>query len=206
MRSLVIALLAFGLLRSVPLLAADGPAEFLSVILASDFAGDGEARIARCHFTDGRIIAEGCVNRDCAERRESYLAETDPLVIVSRWEIGGTSWEAKAKALVKVRYTVIGTAEGNNIHRRIVPLAAPREDEATYKVWKRKGQWVWVDPPEVPYVGYEGAVAALAREISEHERLLAKRGGNELWHRALLSYRRQLADLEALRPAAAPPP
>ncbi|MEO5335992.1 MAG: hypothetical protein H7841_03715 [Magnetospirillum sp. WYHS-4] len=192
-------------MRSVPLLAADGPAEFLSVILASDFAGDGEARIARCHFTDGRIIAEGCVNRDCAERRESYLAETDPLVIVSRWEIVGTSWEAKAKALVKVRYTVIGTAEGNNIHRKIVPLAAPREDEVTYKVWKRKGRWVWVDPPEVLHVGYEGVRTALQAKIDRLETGLVRTPDNELWQRNLPLYREQLAALEALRPLAVPP-
>jgi hypothetical protein len=50
---------------------------------------------------------------------------------------------------VKVRYTVIARAEGNNIHRKIIPLPAPREEELAYRVWKRKGEWFWVDPPEL---------------------------------------------------------
>ena len=104
-----------------------------------------------------------------------------------------------------VQYTVIAVTEGENERRKIVSLPAPREEEVTYKVWKRKGQWFWVDPPEVPYVGYEGARMALKRHIAHFEELIAEKVDNPLVERHLPFYRQQLAALEALRPMTAPP-
>ena len=205
MKPLVILLSLLALLWPAAVGASGGPEEFLSAILSSDFQGDTRARLGKCHYTDGRFVAAECVRGDCAERREAFHPITDPLIVVSHWAIRKHVPEEPDKATFTARYTVIATTQGENEKRRIVPLAAPREEEATYKVWKRKGRWVWVDPPEVPYVGYEGVRTALTREIAEDERLLLKHGENELWRRALLSYRQQLAALEALRPLAAPP-
>ena len=205
MKFLLAIVLAALVLRPASAQTDTGPEDFLAPLIAGDFSGDPEARFDRSFYPDGRTVALGCVNRDCGERREVFDSRTDPLIIVTRWEIVGTAWETKAKALVKVRYTVIGTAEGNNIHRKITPLPAPREDEATYKVWKRKGQWFWVDPPEVPHVGYEGVRTALKKHIAHFEELIAEKVDNPLVERHLPFYRQQLAALEALRPMAAPP-
>jgi hypothetical protein len=113
--------------------------------------------------------------------------------------------ESKNKALITVRYRVIAraeriTVERENDTRRIIPYNPPRDEEITYKVWRRKGQWMWVDPPEMPRVGYEAVRKAVENEVIDYERRIAKGDEDGFWRRSLRPYKAELAALEALRP------
>ena len=195
-------LIALLFLWPVPLRAADGPEEFLSKLLASDFAGDMEPRHDHVLYRDGRYIHEACVHEECAERRENFYPATDPLIIVTQWRVVGTRMDSPTKALITVRYRLIATAEGRNWDRKIVPMVEPRDEDVIYRVWRHKGQWLWVDPPPIARVGYEGVRAAVAEEIAEQERLLKGDPNRDDWRQILGLYRDELAALDALEPLA----
>jgi len=198
-RRLVLAVI---FLWSTPLLAADRPEVFLSGILAHDFDGHHEYRFYHVYYPDGRYIAAGCVNQDCGEARETFYADSDPLIIIARWQVVDVRMESRTKAVVTVRSRVIATAEGQNEKRRIIPLAEPRDEDVAYRVWKRKGQWKWVEPPPIPRVGFWAVRKAVADEVDELKGLIAERGRKNGWDHLLLLYQAELGDVDALTPVA----
>lgn len=205
MTRLIVVLAMLMCFRPATLRADDGPEALLSQILASDFSDDPQSRYGHVFYRDGRSIAAGCVNEECAERRETFDGADDPLVIITRWQIVDVRMEKPTKALVTVRSRVIATADGQNEKRKIVPLAEPRDEEMVYQVWKRKGHWLWVDPPILPRVGYTAVRRAVAeRQVDELKDLIAARGPgpNGGWERLLPLYQAELAALDALRPVA----
>lgn len=185
---------------------AEKPDEFLSNILATDFAGRSTPRRHNVFYTDGKIMvgAEegGC---DCGgEPRENFYPDGAPLIVVSRWQVIATRMENPAKARVTVRYQVLATAQGQSSDRKILPLPAPRDEEVTYRVWRRHGKWLWVDPPDLPYVGYDAVLAAVRDETASLTEDVQKFPNiRELPERARL-YQEQLTTLEALEGRATP--
>jgi hypothetical protein len=199
----IIAILAitFGL-WSFPAFAEERPEAFLSRLITSDFNGDCEPRFDKIHYTDGIMFLGDC---DCKERREIFDTDASPLFIVSRWQVVGTKMKSKNKALITVRYRVIAKAERISVERendvrQIIPYNPPHDEEITHNVWRRKGKWMWVDPPEMPRVGHEAVLKAMERKIADYEKLIARRGDNGLWGRNLQIYKTELSALEALRP------
>ena len=108
----------------------------------------------------------------------------------------------RTKALVTVRARVIAVAQGQNEERKIVPLAKPKDEDTVYRVWRRKGRWLWVDPPPTLRVGYQAVRQAVAKQVDELKDLTATRHPNDLWLRLLPLYQAESAALEALRPIA----
>jgi len=194
--------LAIVLLWSHPLFAAEGPEAFLSNILTHDFDGDDAARIGHVFYPDGRYIAAECVNEDCGERREVFYPDADPTIIIARWRVIDVRMESKTKAVVTVRNRVVATAEGQNEKRKILPLPEPRDEEVSYRVWKRKGGWKWVEPPQVARVGFKAVRGAVAAEVENLKELIAERGPKNGWDHLLQLYQAELADLDALAPLA----
>jgi hypothetical protein len=203
MKKIIITLAITLGLWSFPALAGEGPEVFLSSLIASDFAGDCEPRFDKIHYTDGIMFLGDC---DCKERREIFDTDASPLFIISSWQIVKTKMESKNKALITVRYRVIAkakriTVERENDVRRIIPYDPPRDEEITYRVWRRKGQWMWVDPPEMPRVGYEAVRNSIRKRIEHYEDdLLKEYPDRDDWRRQLAFYKTELAALEALRP------
>lgn len=201
MKRTLFSLLALLFLWPVSLRAADGPEEFLSRLLDTDFAGDCVPRHDNVLYTDGKGDSVG--DCGCAEPRSNFYPEYDPLIIITRWRVVGTRMETPAKALITVRYRLIASAEGRNEDRKIVPLSEPRDEDVTYRVWRRKGQWRWVDPPSIVRVGYEGVRTAVAKAVGHLAELLEERPDRDDWRQILGLYRAELAALVVLEPLAA---
>lgn len=127
------------LLAALPAAAAEGAADFLSGLLATDFDGDCIPRHDNVFYTDGKAEVGDC---GCSEPRENFAADQSALIIISRWRVVGTRMETRTKAVVTVESRVIATAEGQNEKRRIVPLPQPQDEVVEYRVWQRKGRWV----------------------------------------------------------------
>jgi hypothetical protein len=194
MRTLLLAIL---LLLPAPLYAADGPGEFLAGLLASDFEGDCIPRHDNVLYTDGVYFLGNC---DCGESRSNFNPDSSPLVIVSRWQVAGTRMVSRNQAFVTVRFRVLATAKGQNEARKIKAHFPPRDESVTFRVWRRKGRWMWVDPPVMPRVGFEAvhrAVSAWKNELEEVQRLDPHPNTAAL----IAAYIPQLAAIEALRPA-----
>ena len=187
------------LLAPLPAAAAGGAADFLARLLATDFDGDCIPRHDNVFYTDGKAEVGDC---GCSEPRENFAADQSALIIISRWRVVATRMETRTKAVVTVESRVIATAEGQSEKRKIVPLPQPRDEVVEYRVWRRRGRWLWVDPPELPRVGLEAVRQAVAKDIQERDEVLAKHGPNGLWENLQPHYRAELADLDALRPVA----
>ena len=71
-----------------------------------------------------------------------------------------------------------------------------------YKVWRRKGRWLWVDPPPVPRIGFWAVRDADAQETARLRESMALNSGEvlELKRRSLAFLEAELAALDALRP------
>jgi hypothetical protein len=190
-------------LWSFPSLAEERPEAFLSKLLLSDFEGRYDFRFDKIYYTTELEIESSC---ECSGlRREVYHPHFNSLFIITGWQIVKTKMESKSKALVTVRYRVIAKAERISVERendvrQIIPYNPPRDEELTYQVWRRKGQWMWVDPPEMPRVGYEAVRKAVEEEIADYGKLIAAHGDNGLWGRNREIFRTELSALEALRP------
>ncbi len=195
---IVAALLA---LLPVPSFAADGPEAFLSALLTTNFEGDCIPLHGHVLYSDGRSFFP--IDCDCGpEPRENFFPNNDLLIVVTSWRITDVHMETRTKALITARYHVIATAEREGDQRKIVPSSTSHEEDVTYKVWLRKGRWFWVDPPELPRVGYYAVRDAVAKEVSDRRGILAKHTGPEqdFHRRALAHYEAELAALDALRP------
>jgi hypothetical protein len=187
-------LLVLALLAPAPLHAAEGPAEALARLLASDFDGDSGPRHGNVVHSGGPEPA-GC---GCREQRENFNAESGPLVIASGWQVVASRLESRGKARVTVRFRTMAVAEGRYDERRI-DTHAPRDEEVSYRLWRRQGRWLWVDPPKVPHVGPEAALRALSAWMDEQEGRKAVYGDD--WPAVAARYQAQRTALEALLPA-----
>jgi hypothetical protein len=181
------------------LLAADGPTEFLARLLASDFNGDHDLRRDNILYTDGVYHSGDC---DCAEPRSNFYPQEEPLTIVSSWRVIGLRMETRNKALVKVRFRTLATAQDYGEDRRIEAYPAPRDDDVTFRVWRRKGRWLWVDPPGRPWVGLDAVERTTEKWKTDLENVykIASAERDDL-PRAIELYKAQLIALKALRPA-----
>ncbi len=187
-------------LLPVPSIAADGPEAFLSALLTSDFAGDSFPRHDNVLYTDDKGPTLG--DCDCSEPRENFYPMDEPVVLVTAWRITGVDMQTRTKALVTVRYRVVASIEGwaDKHNRKVIP--SPHEEDMVYKVWRRKGRWLWVDPPPVPRIGFWAVRDADAQETARLRESMALNSGEvlELKRRSLAFLEAELAALDALRP------
>jgi len=183
-----------------PSLATERPETFLSRLLASDFDGEIFPRHGNVLYTDDKGAWVG--ECGCQEPRENFYPGNDPTIIIARWRVIDVRMESKTKAVVTVRNRVVATAEGQNEKRKILPLPEPRDEEVSYRVWKRKGGWKWVEPPQVARVGFKAVRGAVAAEVENLKELIAKYGAINGWDELLPLYQAELADLDALAPLA----
>lgn len=172
-------------LSSFPLYGAETPEAALTNILAGDFGGDDDVRNGKVLHSDGTVW-EG--------KGDGFDVVDDPLVIVSRWQIVGTQMPAPAEALVTVRTRVVATTEGQGDSRRIVPLAQPRDEDLSYRLWLRDGRWQRVDPP-LPRVGFWAARDALANRVQGYDLSMPGNSKETLSH-----FRDELAEMESMAP------
>lgn len=167
-RSIVVVIF-FGLLSEAALAQeadAKHAEKFLQSVLVSDFKGEPDGRLDHTLYTTP-------ARHEVGPKREVYILEVDPLVIVASWHIGKPRMLGAQEAEFPVDFRVLAVTDGAGVPswfrpqgRELRAVASPKTESITYRLKYASGHWNLIDPPE-PRVGVAALTAFFQHDLKQ---------------------------------------